>query len=79
MREPRERSRPPLSNMFEKRREIQKEIERAQQLLSESADHNVDAGSRQDSESNEGEELERVRFSQSCLIFLHNTCSICIW
>lgn len=64
MREPRERTRPPISNMFEseKRREIiQKEIERAQLLMSDSAEHEVDAGSKQDVESNEGEELEKVR------------------
>ena len=64
MREPRERTRPPISSMFdtEKRREIiQKEIERAQLLMSDTGEHEADAGSKQDSESNEGEELEKVR------------------
>lgn len=48
----------------EKRREIQKEIERAQQLLSDA--HEIgEAGevpSRPDEEFNEGEELEKVCF-----------------
>lgn len=60
----RERSRAPLSNVFEteeKRREIQKEIERAQQLLADA--HEVEAGetpSKPDEEFTEGEELEKV-------------------
>ncbi|XP_073255042.1 leucine-rich repeat and calponin homology domain-containing protein 1-like [Porites lutea] len=60
----RERNRPPLSNVFEteeKRREIQKEIERAQQLLSDAREVG-EAGevpSRPDEEFNEGEELEK--------------------
>ncbi|KAJ7390329.1 LIM and calponin y homology domain protein [Desmophyllum pertusum] len=59
----RERTRPPLSNVFEteeKRREIQKEIERAQQLLADA--HEVEVGeipSKPDEEFNEGEELEK--------------------
>lgn len=45
----------------EKRREIQKEIERAQQLLADA--HEVEAGetpSKPDEEFTEGEELEKV-------------------
>lgn len=59
----RERNRPPLSNVFEteeKRREIQKEIERAQQLLADA--HEVEVGetpSKPDEEFTEGEELEK--------------------
>ncbi|XP_078381147.1 leucine-rich repeat and calponin homology domain-containing protein 1-like [Oculina patagonica] len=59
----RERTRPPLSNVFEteeKRREIQKEIERAQLLLADA--HEVEAGeipSKPDEEFTEGEELEK--------------------
>lgn len=52
----------PLSNVFEteeKRREIQKEIERAQRLLSETIDQH-EAGSQPDTEVDEGEELEKV-------------------
>ena len=47
----------------EKRREIQKEIERAQQLLADA--HEVEVGeipSRPDEEFTEGEELEKVCF-----------------
>lgn len=48
----------------EKKREIQKEIERAQQLLSDA--HEIGEGgevpSRPDEEFNEGEELEKVCF-----------------
>lgn len=50
----------------EKRREIQKEIERAQQLLADA--HEVEVGeipSKPDEEFNEGEELEKV----CCLCF----------
>lgn len=54
-----------MSNVFEteeKRREIQKEIERAQQLLSDA--HEIgevgEVPSRPDEEFNEGEELEKV-------------------
>lgn len=56
-----------MSNVFEteeKRREIQKEIERAQQLLSDA--HEIgevgEVPSRPDEEFNEGEELEKVCF-----------------
>lgn len=69
----RERSRPPLSNVFEteeKRREIQKEIERAQQLLADA--HEVEVGevpSKPDEEFTEGEELEKV-----CCHFFVVTC-----
>ena len=53
-----------MSNVFEteeKRREIQKEIERAQQLLADA--HEVEVGetpSKPDEEFTEGEELEKV-------------------
>lgn len=57
----RERTRPPLSNVFEteeKRREIQKEIERAQQLLADAHEVEDDeVQSKPDEEYNEGEEL----------------------
>ena len=56
-----------MSNVFEteeKRREIQKENERAQQLLSDA--HEIgevgEVPSRPDEEFNEGEELEKVCF-----------------
>ena len=55
-----------MSNVFEteeKRREIQKEIERAQQLIADA--HDVEAGeilSKPDEEFTEGEELEKVCF-----------------
>ena len=55
-----------MSNVFEteeKRREIQKEIERAQQLLADA--HEVEDGemqSKPDEEYNEGEELLKVCF-----------------
>lgn len=58
----RDKHRIPLSHVFEteeKRKEIQKEIERAQRLLSEPVDQ-PEAGSVQDGEVDEGEELERV-------------------
>ena len=67
----RERTRPPLSNVFEteeKRREIQKEIERAQQLLADA--HEVEDDemqSKPDEEYNEGEELLKVCFLQLLL------------
>ena len=68
----RERTRPALSNVFEtqeKRREIQKEIERAQQLLADA--HVVsevgEIPSKPDEEYDEGEELEKVSF---LLVFL---------
>lgn len=60
----RDKHRVPLSNVFEteeKRREIQKEIERAQRLLSEPIDQQ-EAGSQPDGEIDEGEELEKVWF-----------------
>ncbi|XP_067055560.1 leucine-rich repeat and calponin homology domain-containing protein 1-like isoform X1 [Acropora muricata] len=60
----RERARPPLSNVFEtqeKRREIQKEIERAQQLISDARDvgEEGETPSDPDEEFTEGEELEK--------------------
>ncbi|KAK2573467.1 Leucine-rich repeat and calponin homology domain-containing protein 1 [Acropora cervicornis] len=60
----RERGRPPLSNVFEtqeKRREIQKEIERAQQLISDARDvgEEGETPSDPDEEFTEGEELEK--------------------
>ena len=60
-----------MSNVFEteeKRREIQKEIERAQQLLADA--HEVEDGemqSKPDEEYNEGEELLKVCFLQLLL------------
>lgn len=60
----RERTRPPLSNVFEtqeKRREIQKEIERAQQLLADAHEVGEVEGtpSEPDEEYDEGEELQK--------------------
>ncbi|RMX56853.1 hypothetical protein pdam_00006324 [Pocillopora damicornis] len=61
----RERTRPPLSNVFEteeKRREIQKEIERAQQLLADAHEVEDDeVQSKPDEEYNEGEELLKIK------------------
>ena len=61
-----DRARAPLSNVFgteEKRREIQKEIERAQLLIAESDDtEEEEDGSRPDGELDEGTELEKVGF-----------------
>ena len=60
-----------MSNVFEteeKRREIQKEIERAQQLLADA--HEVEDDempSKPDEEYNEGEELLKVCFLQLLL------------
>ena len=60
----------------EKRREIQKEIERAQQLISDA--HEVEVGevpSKPDEEFNEGEELEKVCF----LVFWFCMCGgVCV-
>ncbi|XP_001632727.3 leucine-rich repeat and calponin homology domain-containing protein 2 [Nematostella vectensis] len=61
----RDRTRPPLTNVFEteeKRREIQKEIERAHQLIiADTRDHveGHEAGSQPDGEMDEGEALEK--------------------
>lgn len=63
----RDRHRKPLSNVFEtdeKKKKIQMEIERAQRLLSDSMQaDDREAGSLPDGEMNEGEQLEKVRFT----------------